>query len=241
LTQVFIPQLAGVNFEGKRFSGNLTFNKHAVPQLKAGFEAIERAGLLSHILTFDGSFNPRVIHGTNKISRHTYGIAFDINAEYNPFHRPPAPPGQKGSLYEVAKVLENFGFAWGGNFRNPDGMHFEVGKLLMPKEVDEALKQYNEEKVELFVNGEKKDVFITIWGDISYSRIGDLMAAIGKKPMPNVSTLQIVPIREFFKANGFDVYFRSEGGSDGAGPVKRIEAYSHQSIGSGAKNSKTQQ
>src|SRR5262245_43807886 len=72
LVRIFVPQLAGVQALGTKFSGNITFNKLAAPQLLASFQAIEKAGLVSKILSYSGSFKPRRIRGSKKVSRHTY-------------------------------------------------------------------------------------------------------------------------------------------------------------------------
>jgi hypothetical protein len=128
---VQIPQLKDVPTYGGKFSGNVRFYKRAIPQLKAAFEAVEAAGLKDKILFWDGSFVPRLKRGGSTPSNHSFGTAFDVNADWNPFRRKPAAVGSKGDLHAVADAFKKFGFTWGGDWRNtPDGMHFEINRIL---------------------------------------------------------------------------------------------------------------
>lgn len=41
----------------------------------------------------------------------------------------------KGNMHKgIIKVFEDYGFLWGGAWRTPDPMHFEVGKAWKPFE-----------------------------------------------------------------------------------------------------------
>ena len=120
-----IPQLKPFNHTGKVY-----FHKKAAPQLIRLFEAWEKAGLLHCIKTFDGAFDPRCIRGRNELSCHAFGIAFDLNANWNGLNRVPALIGQEGSVRELVPIANEHGFFWGGHFANRlDGMHFEVAEL----------------------------------------------------------------------------------------------------------------
>ena len=57
------------------------------------------------------------------ISMHAFGIAVDINAGSNPYG---ATPRQDPRL---VSIMETWGFAWGGNWSVPDGMHFEFSEF----------------------------------------------------------------------------------------------------------------
>lgn len=218
LKTVFVPQLVGVPIGKHKSTGKVTFNKKVAPQLIAGFQAIERAGLLSKILTYEGSFNPRKIAGTNKVSRHTYAIAFDVNAPFNPFHHTPAAKGTKGSLHGVADVLAKFGFGWGGNFKpaSVDGMHFEVIKIMTATEIAQALEEFGGKGgVKVFVDGTEKKIRVQIKEGQSFARLGELLAAIGQTAAPANAGI-MTPVRQFFKGNGFNVDFDAKKGPDGA-------------------------
>ena len=95
-------------------------------------ELLGREGLLEGVLSFDGAYNPRFMRGSREVlSAHAFGVAFDINARWNRVGTIPEPAGEKGSVRELVALANEFGFFWGGHFkRRPDGMHFELVKLL---------------------------------------------------------------------------------------------------------------
>jgi peptidoglycan hydrolase-like protein with peptidoglycan-binding domain len=132
IQMVTLPQLRGVPVYGTPSSGRLRFHKKAVEQLKALWAAWEEAGVLHHVLTYEGSYNPRFIRGSREtLSNHAYGSAFDINYQWNRLGAVPALEGQEGSVRELVDIANEHGFYWGGHFQGrPDGMHFEVAKLL---------------------------------------------------------------------------------------------------------------
>ena len=101
-------------------------------QLCYFFEAVDKTGLTPKILTWNGCYVPRLMRGSDtKLSNHSWGTAFDINAAWNPLGRTPAADGHKGSVREIVDLAESCGFFWGGNFKSrPDGMHFECVKIL---------------------------------------------------------------------------------------------------------------
>jgi len=129
---VTLPQLKGIPVYGRPSSGRLRFHKKASDQLKALWAAWEDAGVLHHVLTYEGSYNPRFIRGSRAtLSNHAYGSAFDINYQWNRLGAIPALEGQTGSVRELVTIANAHGFFWGGHFKDrPDGMHFEVAKLL---------------------------------------------------------------------------------------------------------------
>jgi hypothetical protein len=74
--------------------------------------------------TWDGCFNIRKKKGGISDSLHSWGLAIDVNAAWNPFGKPPALSAQFVQCFTLA------GFAWGGNWKIPDGMHFELANLM---------------------------------------------------------------------------------------------------------------
>jgi hypothetical protein len=82
------------------------------------------------ILSFAGPFEPRFVRGSRTtLSNHSFGSAFDINAEWNARGHRPALVDEKGSTRELVPIAHDWGFWWGGHFSTPDGMHFEVAVL----------------------------------------------------------------------------------------------------------------
>lgn len=62
----------------------------------------------------------------------SFGSAFDINVPWNYLGSQPALVGKHGSVRELVPIANEHGLYWGGHFggSRPDGMHFEVAKLI---------------------------------------------------------------------------------------------------------------
>lgn len=130
IVNVTIPQLVGV--VGAPKSGTIRFHKLGAKQLVAMFAEWESAGLKTLIKTWGGSFVPRFIRGsTTSLSNHSFGSAFDMNVAWNPLGTRGALVGQEGSVRKLVPIANKWGFYWGGHFTGrPDGMHFEIAKVL---------------------------------------------------------------------------------------------------------------
>lgn len=98
-----------------------------VDDLRAALAEVAAAGLASAIdvanaNTTGGCYVPRFSRVSGQIgflSRHTYGMALDTNTDSN-------CGGCRPTMNcDVVRIFRRNGFAWGGNFRRPDGMHFE--------------------------------------------------------------------------------------------------------------------
>lgn len=86
------------------------------------------------------AFNYRVIHGTNRLSYHSYGRAVDINPAINPYIQNDGivvPPGahydssKQGTVTaEIASIFKSYGWQWGGDWKTEtDWQHFQkLGK-----------------------------------------------------------------------------------------------------------------
>jgi hypothetical protein len=131
LTEVFIPSLKGLPKYGTSgFSGKVICHKKIALPLKNAFAEIEKKGLSRCVLFWGGSYVPRHItwDPAKSLSTHSWGIAFDINVQWNAYNVTPPAVGFEGCVREIVPILEKHGFAWGGHFSNPDGMHFEFAK-----------------------------------------------------------------------------------------------------------------
>ena len=128
ITMVEIPQLRRVDPRYHR----IQFHRLAEAQLKGLWAEWEERGLLDRIHSFAGGYAPRFKRGMpGVLSNHAFGTAFDINVDCNALGATPALFGRRGCVRELVPVAHKWGFFWGGHFeQRPDGMHFEVAKLL---------------------------------------------------------------------------------------------------------------
>lgn len=74
-----------------------------------------------------GTYNHRVIAGTDHLSAHSWGIAVDIGTALSDYWRNgPQPPTWRNRIAQsVVDAFEAEGFVWGGRWYHYDTMHFE--------------------------------------------------------------------------------------------------------------------
>lgn len=102
-------------------------HKAVVPGIEAALADITDAGVAGEISFSDfqiagGCWNARLIRGGDKggaVSRHSWGIAIDINPSDNPYG------GAIDMPKEIVDAFRSQGFAWGGGWTFSDGAHFE--------------------------------------------------------------------------------------------------------------------
>jgi hypothetical protein len=125
-----VPQLVGIPGAGSR--GRARVHERVAPQFLALWQAWGDAGLIDRVRSWAGAFNARFVRGSvTSLSNHAFGSAFDINAAWNPLGAVPPLVNEKGCVRELVKLANRHGFYWGGHFeKRPDGMHFEVARLL---------------------------------------------------------------------------------------------------------------
>lgn len=119
-----VPALAELDF------GTIRVHKKARPHFAAVFNEIAQAGLSDLLLSCGGTFVPRHISRDvdKPLSSHSWGVAIDLNAEWNGYGQRPAAGNARGSLQDIVPIFTKHGFAWGGHFGTPDGMHFELAR-----------------------------------------------------------------------------------------------------------------
>ena len=92
--------------------------------LRAALADVVAAGLAGEIEvgntnTYGGCYNPRYSRTSGYLSRHAYAVAIDMNTVSNCLGCVPR------MHCDVVRIFRRHGFVWGGNYRVPDGMHFE--------------------------------------------------------------------------------------------------------------------
>jgi hypothetical protein len=109
--------------------GSVTCHRELFPQLKAALQDVVAAGLADqiHPEEYAGCYYPRFIAGTTTLSNHSFGLALDLNV----------PGNQRGTVGEmdrgVVAIFKEWGFAWGGDWRYTDPMHFELAQVVEPR------------------------------------------------------------------------------------------------------------
>ena len=72
---------------------------------------------------YAGCYYPRFIANTTTLSNHSFGLALDLNV----------PGNGRGTVGEmnrdVVAIFKTWGFAWGGDWRYTDPMHFELSEI----------------------------------------------------------------------------------------------------------------
>jgi RHS repeat-associated protein len=98
-------------------------NRDIAGGITAVLESLQRAGQLSSLVEFNGSFIFRTLRTSSNISAHAYGLAVDVNGSMNPRRYPSHQPA------ELRAAFTRAGFVDGGTWPSPytDAMHFSVG------------------------------------------------------------------------------------------------------------------
>lgn len=144
IVTIDIPQLKFA----RGYAGRFRTHRKAAPLFAALFAKWESEDLVHLIMTYEGCYVPRYKRGLNplpplgghgikkstdpaggKLSNHSFGSAFDINASDNGFGATPAICGRRGATRELVEAANSLGVYWGGHFSTKDGMHFEISKL----------------------------------------------------------------------------------------------------------------
>lgn len=128
------------------FGGSVQFSSSngAAAQLKKVKaeldELVKKNPSLKPYLKSSGTFYWRNVRGANRLSAHSYGIAFDIGvdkSDYWLWKNKGASETQKITYHnripmEIVEVFEKYGFVWGGRWYHFDTMHFEYRPELNP-------------------------------------------------------------------------------------------------------------
>lgn len=110
--------------------GKVKCHRLIIPQLRAALEEVIARGydVLLDPDDYGGCWVPRHIgrNANNSLSTHAWGTSFDVNVHSNLYGDQPQID------LRIVEVFERHGFNWGGRWRTPDGMHFELGELFDP-------------------------------------------------------------------------------------------------------------
>lgn len=104
--------------------GRVRCHEAMIPPLTGALTEIAERGLddLIDAGDYGGCWVPRRIDWSPRraLSNHAWGLAIDFNVATNGLGRTPTLDRR------IVDVFERWGFAWGGDWSRPDGMHFEL-------------------------------------------------------------------------------------------------------------------
>jgi D-alanyl-D-alanine carboxypeptidase-like protein len=132
LKMVWLPKKSGQKLPFSRINGaakHLEAVSRELDELPAKFDA--------YLFPSAGTYNCRVIAGTNRVSAHGQGIAIDVALKHSDYWRN-AAPGKDGAYayknaipMDIVRIFEKHGFIWGGKWHHYDTMHFEYRPELL--------------------------------------------------------------------------------------------------------------
>ena len=116
---------ANIRTEVVPILGAVTCHRDLFPQLRAALLEVQSRGLGAEIDPdeYAGCYYPRFIANTTSLSNHSFGLALDLNVPGN-------GRGTVGDIdRDVVAIFKKWGFAWGGDWRYTDPMHFELSEI----------------------------------------------------------------------------------------------------------------
>ncbi len=134
-TAGFTANLVNVVWLPSKYGKNLKFSKingaaAALQQVSDELDKLPQR-FLAYLRPTQGTYNCRLVAGTNRESTHGLGIAIDIAAAHSHYWQWSKPdadgrfPYRNEIPWEIVEIFEKHGFIWGGKWYHYDTMHFE--------------------------------------------------------------------------------------------------------------------
>ena len=119
MRRYIVPAHIGIRLQA--LPRHIYCNKDLLAPIEKAFVELIKNGWGEQLRSWDGCFNVRPKKLNPKaLSLHSWGIAVDINAAWNQLRKPPSLPQGFVECWKAA------GFDWGGDWKTPDGMHFQL-------------------------------------------------------------------------------------------------------------------
>lgn len=130
LTQIRPPWPMVLSWDKARPVLNITCHKSVARSLVCVLDRINRLAAPEQIRKdglnlFGGCYCYRPRRTSARLSLHAYGAAIDLDPDRNAMGTPPKKAAMPGYAIEA---FEAAGWRWGGNWKNPDPMHFEAAR-----------------------------------------------------------------------------------------------------------------
>ena len=134
-------KMVKVAFPGEDRVWNLPVAAEAVPSWKQFAQLMTDHDYLFRE-SAGGTYKCRRISGSLKYSLHSYGTALDLNPRKNP-HKRPLTHNYPQSFIDAVLDLKSNGkqaFRWGGTWRKPDAMHWEIN--VAPADIGDSAEEF---------------------------------------------------------------------------------------------------
>lgn len=122
LVLVPLPSPIPLSFDVTKVATRCLVHRLVRDRFEAVFAALADTNLWRGLQTFGGTYSYRSIVGSSRLSTHAFGIAIDVDVLRNPLGKPPTLDPR------VVEIFRAEGFKWGGDFKRPDGMHFQFAE-----------------------------------------------------------------------------------------------------------------
>lgn len=131
-TVVWLPRKSGQPLKVTRKNGVATRLQAVSNELDTLPDSFDK-----YLIPSAGTYNCRVIAGTDRVSAHGYGIAIDVAVAQSDYWRWAAKTSAEITYrnrvpLEIVHIFERHGFIWGGRWFHYDTMHFEYRPDLLP-------------------------------------------------------------------------------------------------------------
>ncbi len=123
---VWLPSKYGKSLKFSKINGAAT----ALQRVSDVLDSLPRR-FLTYLRPTQGTYNCRLVAGTNRESTHGLGIAIDIAGAHSHYWMWSKPDADGRYAYrneipwEIVRIFEKHGFVWGGKWYHYDTMHFE--------------------------------------------------------------------------------------------------------------------
>jgi hypothetical protein len=134
-TDDVMANAANVVWLPSKYGKSLKFSKinGAAAALQRVSDELDRLPprFLAYLAPTQGTYNCRLVAGTNRQSAHGFGIAIDIAGAHSHYWRWSKSDADGYFRYtneipwEIVRAFEKYGFVWGGRWYHYDTMHFE--------------------------------------------------------------------------------------------------------------------
>jgi len=122
MTTVKLPTPMPLGWNRRQYATRVRVNQAIADVVEETLRDLASLGAWAKLQTYDGGYIFRLTRGGSKLSMHGLGGALDFDAPWNRL-------GQKPTMdREVVRIFRHHGWTWGGQWKRPDGMHFQFGR-----------------------------------------------------------------------------------------------------------------